>query len=206
LAEHWNSKYKETEYSNLGWHENVPSSSIGMLEESGIEKTAHIFISGSGTSFFVDKLLQNGFSNITVTDISKSAVDQLKKRLGSLSDKVTWLVGDILDDNIVEQIRAVEYWHDRAVLHFLTKEEERQKYFKIVNEKVKGGGYVMLAQFDENEFATKCSNLPVFRYSLEMYKEGLGGRFEAIKSFQEIYSMPSGDFRNYLFGLFRKMN
>ena len=206
LAEHWDSKYSATDYFKLGWHENVPSSSLGMLEESGISKDGKIFVSGGGTSLFIDKLLQNGFSNITVADISEDAITKVQNRLGNLSDKVEWLVGDLLDESLTENIGEIDYWHDRAVLHFFTEEEDRKKYFNIVNRKVRPNGFVMFAQFDIDEIAKMCSSLPVHRYSLEMYEEGLGPNFKTLKFFNEIYSMPSGDFRNYLYALFQKVN
>ncbi|NOX66125.1 MAG: class I SAM-dependent methyltransferase, partial [Chlorobi bacterium] len=144
-----------------------------------------------------------GYSNVLATDISVISLDKLKVRLGNESNKVEWIVDDLTNPILLNEIQYIDLWIDRAVLHFLVNENDQTTYFNLLKKKVRQGGFVLFAEFNI-EGATKCSGLPVFRYSKEMLSEKLGTDFNLVHSFNYIYTMPSGALRPYVYALFRR--
>ena len=205
LKDHWNTKYATTPTDKLGWYEEDSVTSLRLISENLSDKNGHVFIAGAGASLFIDQIIDLGYTNITACDISEVALNCIKGRLGAKASSVNWIVGDLTIASDFEKLTAVDYWHDRAVLHFFTDVNDRKAYFDLLKSKCNAGSIIMLAAFSKDENATKCSNLPVYKYDAKMFKEALGKDFIELGSFHEIYVMPSGDERDYVYGLYQRL-
>ena len=204
LKEHWNKKYTNTPITQLGWYEPKSIPSIQLIENCAVPKDSTILDVGSGVSTLIANLLELGYSNLHALDISEFALEKAKNLLTpEQAERVHWIVDDITNPSSVFQIRNVKIWHDRAVFHFLTEEDQQQAYHSVLQKIVSPGGYVIIAAF-ALEGATRCSGLPVQRYSVETLSEFLRDEFELIECFNYTYQMPSGDLRPYVYTRFQK--
>ncbi len=202
MHKYWNKIYTNKDSETLGWYEGNPAKSLELISQCKLNKDDRILITGAGSTTLVDTLIDMGYENIIANDISSAALEVLKSRLGHVnSQKVLWIVDDLTNPNNLEKIESVKLWFDRAVLHFFTEEDQRKMYFDLLRKLVSKNGYVILAQFNTST-ATMCSGLPVYRYNLDMLESLLGSCFQTIQSFNYTYTMPSGDTREYVYGLF----
>ncbi|VAW22957.1 hypothetical protein MNBD_BACTEROID01-2366 [hydrothermal vent metagenome] len=201
LKEHWDKAYLNSPEEKLSWYETDLSPTLKLVARAKLDKSARILNVGAGSTTLVDELLDTGYSNLIATDISGVALKKLEGRLGI--GKTECIVDDLTKPTKLRNIEPVDLWIDRAVLHFFTEKGEQDIYFDLLKSKVKSGGFVLLAEFNLNS-ATKCSGLPVHRYSKEMLIEKLRTGFELIDSFDYTYTMPSGNERPYIYTLFRK--
>ncbi len=199
---HWNRIYSKSPPEKLGWYETDFKPTFDLISKTSVGPEARILIVGAGNSFLIDELMGRGYKNLIATDISKTALEQLKKRVGSLAG-VEFIVDDLTEPEVLLDIQEVDFWIDRAVLHFFTLVEEQDAYFSLLNQKVKKRGYALLAQF-HTDGAKTCSGLPVKRYNAQMLSEKIGPEFELIDSFVFVYTMPSGEKRPYIYTLFKK--
>jgi SAM-dependent methyltransferase len=158
---------------------------------------------GAGSSLLIDELINSGFNNLTVNDLSSLALEKLKSRMGEKSNIVKFIIDDLTAPSILNNIERVDLWHDRAVLHFFTEKEDQDAYFKLLYKLIKPQGYVILATYNLNG-ATMCSGLPVFRYDENTLSEKIGKAFELIEYFDYKFTMPSGDTREFVYTLFRR--
>lgn len=149
----------------------------------------------------VDDLLASGYSNVTVLDVSETALEISRSRLGSGAPGVRWMAADIRTARFEESAYAV--WHDRAVFHFLTDPEDRRVYVEQVQRAVRPGGYVLVATFAEDGPAT-CSGLPVVRYSAESLHSEFGSTFRMLTSAHEDHRTPAGSEQSFLYCLCRR--
>ena len=205
LEEHWNKVYASSEIFRLGWYEEDPKPSFDLISKCNLSKDAVILDVGAGATTLTGKLISEGYKNITVTDISKNALDKL---IAGLSDEQLLTVTSIVDDitapaRITQELRA-DLWHDRTVLHFLCETKQREGYLKTLKTVVRPGGYVIIAVFSL-EGAKKCSGLDVINYDEKMISEFLGENFELIEYFDHTYIQPSGNERPFVYTLFRKI-
>jgi len=197
---HWNRIFRETEDENLGWYENNPAQTLRLLKQVPDWKNSTLFLPGAGTSILVDVLLDAG-AKLILNDISQEALDHVKERIGDKTSVIEWLCQDIAQP-LGGNVSPVDIWIDRAVLHFLTAEDDIQGYFKNVLEKVKVGGYALFAEFAPHG-ALQCAGLNLHRYSAEELAERLGSGFQRIDHFDYTYVNPNGDPRPYTYALFR---
>ncbi len=205
INSHWDKAYLKTDSRKLGWYEESPEPSLTLIEKYITDKNASILNVGAGTSTLVDFLLSRGFENLIVNDFSSAALNILKERIGEKSHKARWIVDDLLNPSVLDSIDAVDLWHDRAVLHFFTEKDEQDKYFSLLKKLVKKGGYAVISVFSPGG-AVKCSGLQILPYSAYDVSEKLGNDFVAAEDFKHIYTMPSGDKREYLYTVFRRIN
>lgn len=203
LQDYWDTIYTVVDYEKNGWYEKVPEKTLDLIEKLNLSEDAHIINIGAGTTTLVDELLNKGFSNLSATDISGTALDILKDRIKNQANSINWIVDDLTNPTLLNDIKPVNLWIDRAVFHFFTEPKDQEQYIKLLNNKVQTGGYVILATFNLNG-ATKCSGLPVRRYNELMLKEKLKDNFDLVESFNYIYTMPSGDTRPYIYTLFKR--
>ncbi len=203
LREHWNKAYLNSADDKLGWYEEFPQESICMVEKCNLSPDSVILNVGAGTTTLIEFLLLMGYRNIIATDISNDSLHKLKVSLGAEEDKITWIVDDLTKPVLLKDITPVDLWIDRAVLHFFTEPHDQGTYFELLKSKVRKGGYVIFAEFNLKG-ATKCSGLPIYRYSREMLAEKIGDNFELTHSFEYLYFMPSGAERPYIYTLFRR--
>lgn len=201
---HWNNAYRKTPLKSLGWYEESPKASLELIGDCNLEEDAFIFNAGAGASTLIECLLNDGFTNIVVNDISSSALIELKNNLSKHNhSNVEFIVDDLTNPTSLLKLKNVNLWHDRAVLHFFTTEEQRLNYFSLLKKIVKVGGFVILAEFNL-EGAKKCCGLDVFNYNDVMLQEYLGVDFDLLKSFNYTYTQPSGNTREYVYTLFKR--
>ena len=180
LKYHWNKKYTNTPIAQLGWYESKPQPSLQLIENCAVLKDAIVVDVGSGASALIANLLELGYQNLYAVDISDAALEKAKALLDQeQAARVHWIVDDITNPSAVLQIQNVKIWHDRAVFHFLTEEQDRQTYKAILEKTVMSDGYVIMAAFALNG-ATICSGLPVQRHSVESLREFFGDVFNFI--------------------------
>lgn len=195
---HWETVYETKNPDEVSWTQEIPKTSLAFIHSFGLDKSAKIIDIGGGDSKLVDFLLDQGFENITVLDISEKALEKAKIRLGEKSKKVTWIVSDILD---FEPTETYDVWHDRAAFHFLTTDEEIEKYKSIVNKSV--DGFLIIGTFSENG-PLKCSGLEISQYSQEKLTSTFEEKFDKIDSVLEDHQTPFGTTQNFLFCGFKK--
>ena len=198
--EHWENIYATKGMQEVSWFQKVPTTSLELINQVAKDKQDAIIDIGGGDGFLVDNLLGLGYTDITVLDISKNAIDRAKKRLGKLADKVKWIVADI-----TEFVPKQEYviWHDRAVFHFLTHLDDKENYRKLVNTAV--SGYFILATFSD-QGPNKCSGLEICNYSKQDMQAFFSGSFMITSSFKYNHPTPFGTYQNFIFSVFNKMN
>jgi 2-polyprenyl-3-methyl-5-hydroxy-6-metoxy-1,4-benzoquinol methylase len=172
--------------------------SFDLIERSGITQSDQIVDVGAGASTLVDDLLDRGYHNITILDISSKAIDISKARLGSRANGIHWIVDDVLQAPL--EHGGYQLWHDRAVLHFLTNAESRRAYVTQVRNAVAPGGSVVIATF-ALDGPSKCSGLEVSRYSPEALLAEFGPGFRLIESHSESHRTPPGAVQSFLYCL-----
>lgn len=204
MNEHWDKVYHDKDVERLGWYEALPKPSLDLIRKCKLDSKANILNVGAGASTLVDELLSAGYQNLVVNDISAEAISALQSRLGSeKSKKINWIIDDLTNPSALHSIGQVDLWFDRAVLHFFTAKDDRDNYFHLLKDLVKVDGYVIIAVFNLNG-AEQCSGLPIFRYNDSMIQENLGTAFSLLHSFDNTYTMPSGNEREYIYTLFRR--
>jgi len=200
-SKHWDSVFSGTEDSKLGWFENDAAQTIELLNHIPKWQSATIFLPGVGTSVLIEKLLGNGVK-LVLNDISIEALKRVKKKFGVQNKDLYWLCQDI-SQPIHDDIPDIDIWIDRAVLHFLTNEDDIKGYFKNVASKLKVGGYAIFAEFSKTG-ASKCAGLAVHQYDIEELSERLGSFFNRMLFFDYTYINPNGDSRPYIYALYKR--
>lgn len=193
---HWDQVYQTKAPDAVSWYRPHLERSLELIRNSASSRDASIIDVGGGESTLVDDLLNEGYSKLTVLDISAVAIEGAKKRLGEQADKVTWLAADITTANLPKH--HYEVWHDRAVFHFLTSPEQRAAYVRQVSRSVKAGGYVIVATFGP-EGPVKCSGLDVVRYDAAGLHDTFGNDYRLINSATELHNTPFGTTQQFLY-------
>lgn len=196
--QHWETVYETKTPDQVSWTQEKPEGSLKFIHDLGLNKDASIIDIGGGDSKLVDFLLADGYSDITVLDISGKAIERAKKRLGMLADKVTWIESDIND---FVPSRTFSIWHDRAAFHFLTSTEEQERYVKLVNSSVTD--FLVIGTFSEDG-PLKCSGLEIQQYSESSMVDQFRG-FEKIKCENENHLTPFDTIQNFIFCSFKKL-
>lgn len=197
--EHWEDIYHAKKPQELSWYQEKPKTSLNLIAEIGLNRKSKIIDIGAGDSTLVDNLIALGYRDLTLLDVSEAALEKAKNRLGNNSGRVKWVVSDVREFKTDERY---DIWHDRAVLHFLTAEEEVRRYADAVRRFLNPNGYVIIAAFSVNG-PKRCSGLEVRRYSENSLKEVFCD-FEHIKSFEEEHQTPWGTKQAFVYNLFRK--
>ena len=192
---HWEKVYSEKAPNAVSWYRPHLETSLSLIERVSSKSSAIIDV-GGGESTLIDDLLSHGYENVTVLDISQIAVETNKKRLGSASERVRWLVADITKAKLSRS--AYDVWHDRAVFHFLTAPTDRRAYVRQAAHAVKSGGYVIVSTFGP-EGPTKCSGLDVVRYDAESLHREFGLPFRLLESTKELHQTPFGTIQQFLY-------
>jgi len=193
---HWERVYKGKAPTAVSWYRPHLDKSLSLIEELAAERSASIIDVGGGESTLVDDLLARGYENITVLDISETAFEANRKRLGSLADRVHWIVSDITRAEL--EPGAYDLWHDRAVFHFLTDSESRQAYVRQIVRSVRSGGHVIVSTFGP-EGPTKCSGLEVVRYDADSLHREFGRRFRMLGNSKELHRTPLETVQQFLY-------
>ncbi|WP_343670950.1 class I SAM-dependent methyltransferase [Chitinophaga sp.] len=197
---HWEHVYETKGPADVSWTQEVPQTSLNYINECQLPKDANIIDIGGGDSKLVDFLLEAGYQNITVLDISKAALNKAQQRLGEKASLVTWIVQDI---TTFSPKTTYDCWHDRAAFHFMTTPEQIQQYISVASNYIRKGGYAIIGTFS-NDGPEKCSGLPVARYSETALTATLQVQFEKIKCITEDHITPFNTTQHFLFCAFRK--
>ncbi|MFZ1369491.1 MAG: class I SAM-dependent methyltransferase [Ferruginibacter sp.] len=196
--DHWDSIYKTKDTNQVSWTQEFPKISLDFIHSFGLAKTAKIIDIGGGDSKLVDHLLDEGFENITVLDISALALARAKKRLGNNAHKINWVVSDITK---FKPGTMFDVWHDRATFHFLTTREQFEKYMDIARNAV--AGYLTIGTFSDTG-PEKCSGLPIKKYSEETLTAILQNGFDKLRCITEDHQTPFNTTQNFLFCSFKR--
>ncbi len=198
--QHWDNIYNTKAEEEVSWFQPYPKTSMEFLELFNLPLDANIIDIGGGDSHFVDALLEKGYQNIWVLDISANAIERTKKRLGEKASKVHWIVSDVIEFKPPVQF---DLWHDRAAFHFLTTKEKIYKYVSLAEQAIKRNGYLILGTFSETG-PDKCSGLDVKKYSETSMSARFEIAFDRIKCIHENHFTPFNTVQNFLFCSFKR--
>ena len=199
--QHWENVFATKQETEVSWYQQKPETSVNFFIENNIPKEAKIIDIGGGDSYLIDNLLELGYGNLFLLDISENAIERIKNRLGTNSEKVTFIVSDILD---FQPEITFDVWHDRASFHFLTNENEISNYKSLVSNSIAKDGYLFLGTFSEKG-PLKCSGLEITQYSESKFEAIFGSNFEKIKCFEENHQTPFDTIQNFIFCSFKKI-
>jgi len=198
--EHWDRIYRTKELTEVSWFQPVPQVSVDFIKDYNLPINAQIIDIGGGDSMLVDHLLDMGYSNISVLDISEAALEKAKQRLGARAEQVKWITTDVITFKPIEQY---DLWHDRATFHFLSDEGEIRSYLDTAHESLVQGGMLLLGTFSE-QGPDRCSSLRVTQYSEQTMTDLLMPRFEKLRCITTDHRTPFGTTQNFVFCSFSK--
>jgi ubiquinone/menaquinone biosynthesis C-methylase UbiE len=200
--EHWEKVYTTKATDAVSWFQPHADLSLGLIEATGVSHDAAIIDVGGGASTLVDDLLANGYTDLSVLDLSAAALAAAQKRLGSRAAKVQWIEADVTKADL--PAKRFDVWHDRAVFHFLTSAEDRAAYVQTVFRAVKPGGHVIVATFAEDG-PNQCSGLPVMRYRADELHAEFGEAFSLLSHRKEAHHTPSGTVQQFVYCYCRRI-
>lgn len=196
---HWENVYQNKTPDQVSWTQKIPQVSIDFITSLTSNYGAPIIDIGGGDSNLVDFLLDLGYSDLTVLDISEAAIERAKKRLGEKGQQVHWIVADVLD--FVPE-RKYEVWHDRAAFHFLTSEEDRNIYKnRLIESKAE---HLVIGTFSKSG-PMKCSGLEIYQYEPKDLADFLTPEFRMKGQLNRDHLTPFDTVQNFTFGCFEKL-
>lgn len=201
--DHWEKVYSTKPTDGVSWYQEHADRSLDLIRGTGVRPDASIIDVGGGASTLVDDLLREGYASLTVLDLSGAALAAARTRLGQRASEVTWLEADITRVGLPAQ--AYDVWHDRAVFHFLTSEDDRKAYVETVLRAVKPGGHVIVATFAEDG-PLQCSGLPVRRYSADELHAEFGQPFTLLRHQREEHHTPFGTVQKFVYCYCRRQD
>ncbi|MBM4344278.1 MAG: class I SAM-dependent methyltransferase [Deltaproteobacteria bacterium] len=199
-TDHWNTIYATKGADHVSWYRPHLDESLRRMQALALPAEAHLIDVGGGASTLVDDWLDLGFRNVHVVDLAATALDVAKARLGERSARVRWQVADICKADLPAD--TFDFWHDRAVFHFLRDLDQRAAYVAAVHRSVKVGGHVLVATFAAGG-PTRCSGLEVVRYDADSLHREFGGGFERVDATQEVHHTPWGSEQAFVYCLCR---
>ncbi len=197
---HWENVFSTKQEKEVSWYQEYPQTSVDFLTALELPLDAKIIDIGGGDSYFIDALLDLGYTNLTLLDISANAIDRITKRLGDKAKQVTFIETDILD---FEPTDHYDFWHDRACFHFLTNAEQISKYADLVNKAVSKKGRVFIGTFSDSG-PLKCSGLEIKQYNMESLRYVFEKDFQLKGCFIEDHKTPFDTIQNFLFCGFKR--
>lgn len=200
IKEHWEKVFATKSPDQVSWFQPYPKTSMEFLELFHLPLDAAILDVGAGDSHFVDALIEKGYINIHILDISETALEKAKLRLGEKARSVKWIVSDITE---YQPDVTFDFWHDRAAFHFLTDEEAVNKYVSLAERSIHPDGYLVLGTFSEDG-PLKCSGLEIQQYNEASLSHRFEKEFERIKCIRENHVTPFNTTQNFLFCSFMK--
>jgi hypothetical protein len=199
LKTHWETVYSTKTPQEVSWTQETPSTSLRLITEMNLSKNISIIDIGGGDSKLVDFLLEEGYTDLTVLDISENAISRAKSRLGDKSNQVTWIIADI--NNFTPQ-KKYGIWHDRAVFHFITDNSEIQRYVDLVSNYT---SELFIVGTFSKDGPLKCSGLAIKQYNEKELSQKFGGSFQLISSLNEDHKTPFNTLQNFTFASFKKI-
>lgn len=199
---HWEAVYESRAPAEQSWYQSEPTRSLELLEQLGLAPASAIIDVGGGASTLVDALLERGVGSITVLDISGAALAHTKARLGARATSVQWIEGDITKVDLGASA-SYDFWHDRAVFHFLIESGDRRRYVAAAARALRPGGAALVATFAPHGPA-RCSGLEVVRYDSELLAREFGREFSLERSMDELHHTPSGGEQAFTYNVMRR--
>ncbi len=200
--DHWENVYTTKASDSVSWFQAHADMSMQFIRASGLGRDAAIIDVGGGASTLVDDLLAEGYSKLSVLDLSIAAMRESQQRLGERAALVRWIEADITVAAFVPH--SLDIWHDRAVFHFLTAERDRAAYVQQVLRALKPGGHVIMATFGTNG-PLQCSGLPVMRYAPDALHAEFGEAFTLLSHEEQVHHTPFGMDQQFIYCMCRKM-
>ncbi|MDA9496103.1 class I SAM-dependent methyltransferase [Bradyrhizobium sp. CCBAU 11357] len=197
---HWDHVYATKGEAEVSWYQDSPAISLAMIRAAGSDRDTAIIDIGGGASRLAAALLQDGYRDVAVLDLSANALEAAKKRIGQAASTVDWIVADA---TTWHPARTYDVWHDRAAFHFLTDPRDRAAYVERLRSAVKPGGHVIIATFAPDG-PEKCSGLPVQRHDSASLGAELGPDFELVETRSETHHTPWGSSQAFQFSRFRR--
>ena len=197
---HWETIYSTKQLDEVSWYQPNPETSLNIIKELNVPKTSSIIDIGGGDSFLVDNLLELGYQNITVLDISKKALERAKLRLGEKSKHVRWIEADVSNFTPTETYNV---WHDRAAFHFLTNENDIGHYTAITTKNISKNGLLILGTFSDKG-PKKCSGIEIKQYSGQELEKEFKAFYNKLECFNIDHKTPFDTIQNFVFCVFRK--
>ena len=201
--EYWEKVYTTKAPDNVSWFQPHAETSMRLIHNAGLGRDAASIDVGGGASTLVDDLLDDGYRALNVLDLSGAALDEIRRRLGAKGESVRWMEADITQAEFEND--SFDIWHDRAVFHFLTTDEDRKAYVKQVLRALKPGGRVIMATSGSNG-PTQCSGLPVMRYAPEELHSKFGEAFTLLAHEEQLHHTPFGTDQQFIYCMCRKMS
>jgi len=198
--EHWNKIFETKDYTQVLWHQNLPKVSLEQIH-THVNKDNAIIDIGCGASFLVDELLKEGYSNLTLLDVSQTALNIVKERLGNASDNIDYVCSDI---TTFESSKKYKFWHDRAVFHFLLDAKDRKKYFEVLYRSLEDSGTALIGTFSE-QGPLQCSGLDIVQYDEEKLKLELGDNLKLVENMEVIHTTPKETEQSFRFFMIEKV-
>lgn len=198
---HWETVYTSKGEKEVSWFQESPAPSLALIAEIGAAPSSAIIDIGGGASRLVDHLVEDGFHDVTVLDLSAAALAAARARLGERASRAHWLVADA---TAWEPSRMYDVWHDRAAFHFLTEARDREAYIVRLRQALSIGGHAIIATF-ALDGPEKCSGLPVARYDAASLGQTLGSGFTLLQSQRSEHATPWGAQQRFQFSLFRRV-
>ncbi len=199
--EHWENVFSTKTETEVSWYQQYPQTSVDFIKNLQVPFDAKIIDVGGGDSYLIDALLEMGYTNLYLLDISSKAIERIKNRLGSKASKVTFIVSDILD--FVPKV-SFDVWHDRASFHFLTEQQDIEKYQSIVSKALATHGKLIVGTFSDNG-PKKCSGLDITQYNEASITLFFESDFKKIECVIEDHQTPFDTTQNFIFCSFNKM-
>ena len=197
---HWENIYQTKDLTDVSWYQSKPVTSLSFFDKFKVPKNAKIIDIGGGDSLLVDFLLDMGYTDLTVLDISESSLKKAQIRLGNRASLVKWIVSDVTEFSPSEKY---DFWHDRAAFHFLTDDSEIQNYLKNINESVANLGILVLGTFSEKG-PNKCSGIAIKQYSKKSLVKTIGNYFRKVVCLTENHVTPFNTIQNFVYCSFIK--
>ena len=198
---HWEAVYGSKSGNEVSWYQPHLERSLQLIQDCDIGIAGSLIDVGGGVSTLVDDLLDEGFLQVSVLDVSESAIEGVCSRLGSRASSVNWITGDVLTVDL--PTAHYDLWHDRAVFHFLTSEDDRATYVRRLRESLRPQGQLVIATFGPDG-PTQCSGLDVVRYSAESLCAELGPEYHLVSTEVELHRTPSGATQSFTYCRFRR--
>ncbi len=193
---HWDGIYRTKAPGQVSWFQERAELSLRLIRGAHVPKSARIIDVGGGSSPLVDDLLADGYRHITVLDISRTALEAVKGRLGPRAAGVTWMEADITRADLASN--AYDLWHDRAVFHFLVEADDRRRYVESARRAIKPGGHLIMATF-ALDGPSECSGLNTMRFDAQSLAREFGDRFQIIESLIETHHTPFGTDQKFVY-------
>ena len=198
---HWQNVYRTKRADSVSWYQPHLRLSLQLLMEAGLTASSRLIDVGGGASTLVDDLLERGLCDVSVLDVSDEALSLARRRLGERGKLVRWYVGDVLELALPPE--GFDFWHDRAVLHFLSDPEDAARYVRIAARTLTAGGHAVIAGFAP-EGPERCSGLQVARRSAEDIAALFAPAFTLVQQRTERHRTPSGLEQSFVYALLQR--